>query len=163
MSNVDQPGPEPSPPPPPPASPPRNRLFAETWTLGLFSLLGLIGFIATFVLILVRSPDAQGPRALTAEEIKTLAGKPGPPGERGALGPPGPRGPAGEPGVRILRVDCTPTSCTATCAADEVLINAYCGPNHAAAVFPTEISAACRAPARGRLDLVAACAKAPRR
>jgi hypothetical protein len=138
-------------------------LLAETWTLGVFSLFGLIAFIATFVLILLRSPDAQGPRALTAEEIKSLAGKPGPPGERGALGPPGPRGPAGESGVRILRVDCTPTSCTATCAADEFLLNAYCGPNRAPAAYPTETSAACRAPARGRLDLVAACAKAPRR
>jgi hypothetical protein len=129
----------------------------------VFSLVGLIGFIATFVLILVRSPDAQGPRVLTAEEMKSLAGKPGPPGERGAAGPSGPRGPAGESGVRILRVDCTPTSCTATCAADEILINAYCGSNHAPAAYPTETSAACRAPVRGRLDLVAACAKTPRR
>jgi hypothetical protein len=137
-------------------------LLAETWTLGVFSVLGLVGFIATFALILLRSPDAQGPRALTAEEMKSLAGKPGPPGERGAPGPPGPRGPAGE-GVRIVRVDCTPTSCTATCAADEVLINAYCGASHAAAAYPTESSAMCRPPARGRLDLVAACVKAPRR
>ncbi len=163
MSNAEQPGPEPPPPPSPPPPPQRNRSVAETWTLGVFSVLGLIGFVATFALILFRSPDAQGPRTLTAEEMKSLAGKPGPPGERGALGPPGPRGPAGESGVRILRVDCTPANCTATCAADEVLLNAYCGANHAPAAYPTESSAACRAPARGRLDLVAACVKAPRR
>ena len=161
MSNIAEPGPEP-PPPPPPSPPRKSWLPAETWTLGVFSLLGLIGFIATFVLILVRS-DAPSPRALTVEEVKTFAGKPGPPGERGAPGPPGPRGPAGEPGVRILRIDCTPTNCTATCADDEVLLTAYCGVNRAAATFTTETSAACRPPARGRLDLVAACAKATRR
>jgi hypothetical protein len=100
---------------------------------------------------------------LTADEVKSLAGKPGPPGERGAAGPPGPRGAAGEAGVRILRIDCIPGGCTAECAADEVLLNAYCGANHAPAAYPTENSAACRAPVRGRIELVAACIKAARR
>jgi hypothetical protein len=126
----------------------------------VFSLIGLIGFIVTFVLIMFRSPE--GPRTITAEEMRGLAGKPGPPGERGAAGPPGPRGPAGDSSLRIVRTDCTPAGCSASCGADEVLLNAYCGPTRAPATYPTEGSAACRAPLRGRLELVVACAKTRR-
>jgi hypothetical protein len=137
--------------------------LTETWTLGVFSLVGLIGFIATFVLIVFRSPDAQVPRALTAAELQGFVGKTGPPGERGPVGPPGPRGPAGEAGVRIVRADCTAANCTAACAADEVLLNAYCGPTRAPAAYPTESSAACRVVGRGRVEVVVACLKASRR
>jgi hypothetical protein len=133
--------------------------------LGVFSLVGLIGFAATFAMVMLRSPDASAPRAPTATEAQSL-GKAGPPGERGAAGPPGPagpRGPTADAGVRILRADCGTGNCTVGCAADEVLLNAYCSPTHAPAVYPTEHSAACRPPVRGRAEVVAACVKAPRR
>ena len=54
--------------------------------LGLFSAIGLLGFIATFVLIVMRSPATPVQRALTEAEVKSLTG---PPGERGPAGPPG--------------------------------------------------------------------------
>ena len=54
------------------------------WTLGIFSALGLAGFIATFVLIVMRSPHAEVPRALSAADVQRLAG---PPGARGPAGP----------------------------------------------------------------------------
>ena len=65
MSNVEQPGPEP---------PHRRRRHYLRRGIGCLlkrgrsacsASSGLIGFIATFALILFRSPDAQGPRALT--------------------------------------------------------------------------------------------------
>ena len=42
------------------AGPERKQLWstAEVWMLGVFSVIGLIGFIATFVLIVMRSPNA---------------------------------------------------------------------------------------------------------
>jgi hypothetical protein len=138
------------------------------WTLGAFSVIGLIGFAATFAMIMLRGPDGQVQRPLTAVETQGL-NKAGPAGERGAAGPPGPagpagpRGPAGDAGVRILRADCTTGNCTVACAADEFLVNAYCTPTRAPAVYPTEQSAACRPPVRGKAEVVAACAKASRR
>jgi hypothetical protein len=134
------------------------------WTLGVFSVVGLIGFAATFAMVMLRSPDAANPRALTAAQ-----GKPGLPGDRGAAGlpgpagPAGPRGPAGDAGVRILRADCSTGNCTVACAADEFLLNAYCNPGRAPAVYPTEHSATCRPPVRGTATVVAACVKASRR
>ena len=50
---------------PPPATPrPRRWSRPEVWMLGVFSVLGLIGFVATFVLIVMRSPRCAGVRAL---------------------------------------------------------------------------------------------------
>jgi len=138
------------------------------WALGAFSVVGLIGFAATFAMIMLRGPDGSAPRALTATQAPAID-KSGPVGERGAAGPPGPagpagpRGPAGDAGVRILRADCSTGNCTVACAADEFLVNAYCTPTRAPAVYPTEQSATCRAPVRGKAEVVAACAKASRR
>ena len=79
------------------AGPERRKLWstAEVWVLGAFSVIGLIGFIATFVLIVVRSPNAPVQRTLTAAEIQRLTG---PAGERGPAGPAGPRGATGDAG-----------------------------------------------------------------
>jgi hypothetical protein len=130
------------------------------WILGLFSAGGLIGFIATFILIVMRPPETPAPRVLTEVEGQRLVG---PPGERGPAGPPGPRGAPGDPGLRILRNDCAAGNCTVECADDEVLLNAYCNPNRSPAVYPAEHSALCRAAGRGRVEVVAACLKSSRR
>jgi hypothetical protein len=139
---------------------PRSWSRPELWMLGVFSALGLIGFIATFVLIVVRSPNAPVQRALTDAEVQRLVG---PRGERGAAGPAGPRGAPGDPGLRVLRSDCATGNCTVECADDEVLLNAYCSPGRTPAAYPTEYSALCRTTGRGRVEVVAACLKASRR
>ena len=132
----------------------------DVWMLGVLSALGLIGFIATFILIVIRSPSVPVQRPLTEAEVQRLIG---PPGERGPAGPAGPRGAAGEPGLRILRSDCATGNCTVECADDEVLLNAYCNPNRTAATYPAEHSAQCRTQGRGRTEVVAACVKSSRR
>jgi hypothetical protein len=158
MPNDAQPSPVTSEAAPAPA---RTKLWAaEVWMLGAFSIIGLIGFIATFVLIMMRAPDSPVQRTLTAEEIQRLTG---PRGERGPAGPTGPRGAAGDPGLRILRGECAAGNCTVECADSEVLLNAYCNPNRTPAAFPTEHSALCRATGRGRIEVVAACLKDSRR
>jgi hypothetical protein len=88
-------------------------------------------------------------------------GAPGPAGPQGAQGDVGPRGPAGPPGtgLRIVRASCDATGCTAQCADDEVLLNAYCGAAHNPALFPTERSASCRTRNPANSPIVAACAK----
>jgi len=149
------------PPSQPYTGPERRKLWstAEVWVLGAFSVIGLIGFIATFVLIVVRSPNAPVQRALTAAEIQRLTG---PAGERGPAGPAGPRGATGDAAVRVVRADCGTGTCTAECADDEVLLNAYCSPGRTPATYPTEYSALCRPTGRGRVDAVAICVKARR-
>jgi hypothetical protein len=138
------------------------------WTLGIFSALGLVGFIATFVLIVMRSPHAEVPRALSATDVQRLAGPPGPRGPAGPAGPPGPPGPraaAGESSVRIVRADCGAGSCVAECDDDEILLSAYCSPNRpVAAYYPSEHSASCRLGAArgGHFEVVAACVRAKR-
>ena len=156
---------EQTPPPPLPQPHPLRRWSTtEVWTLGLFSIVGLIGFLATFVLIMVRTPSSDMARSLSPAEIARLAGPPGERGPSGPSGPPGSRGPAGDAGVRILRIDCATGNCTAECTDDEILLNAYCSPGRTPVTFPTEHSAACRAAAaRGKVEVVAACIKASRR
>src|ERR1700704_4938789 len=72
----------------------------------------------------------------------------GPQGPQGEQGPPGPAGPPGAPGassqVRIVRVPCDATTCSAQCNPDEVLWLAYCGNARNAAVYPNDGSATCR-------------------
>jgi hypothetical protein len=138
----------------------------EVWALGAFSAVGLLGFAATFVLIVARGPDAQSAsRPFTAAELpRDAASQPGPRGERGPPGAAGPRGSAGDAGVRILRSDCDTGNCTVACDNDEVLLTAHCGVGRAPASYPTEHSALCRsAVGRARVEVVAACVKASRR
>ena len=146
----------------PPAVPDRKSLWstAELWQLGAFSVIGLLGFIATFVLIVMRAPDSPVPRTLSDAEIQRLTG---PPGARGPAGPAGPRGAAGDLGLRILRSDCATGNCTVECADGEVLLTAYCNPNRTPAAYPTEHSALCRTVGRGRIEVVATCLKDSRR
>jgi len=149
------------PPNRPYTGPERRKLWstAEVWVLGAFSIIGLIGFIGTFVLIMMRAPNAPVQRTLTAAEIQRLTG---PAGERGPAGPAGPRGAPGDAAVRVVRADCGIGNCTAECAADEVLLNAYCSPGRTPAVYPSENGALCRPTGRGRIEAVAVCAKARR-
>jgi hypothetical protein len=138
----------------------RKKLWSTSEVvLGAFSVIGLIGFIATFVLIMLRAPNAPVQRTLTAAEIQRLTG---PAGERGPVGPAGPRGATGDAAVRIVRSECGTGNCIAECANDEVLLNAYCNPGRTPAVYPTETSTLCRPTGRGRVDAVAICMKARR-
>jgi hypothetical protein len=144
---------------------PRRRLWsgAEVWLLGVFSVIGAVGFIVTFALLMMRGPSDTAARAMSAEQVKSLAG---PAGERGPPGPPGApgaRGPAGDTAIRVVRVDCSLTgNCTAECAGDEILLSAYCSPTRGPVVYPSEQSAACRLVARGKVEVVAACLKTRR-
>ena len=148
----------------PAAAPGRKKLWsaAEVWLLGAFSIIGLIGFIATFVLVMLRAPNAPVQRTLTAAEIQRLTG---PAGERGPVGPAGPVGPRGANGdaaVRVVHGDCGTGNCIAECANDEVLLSAYCSPGRGPAIYPTETSALCRPIGRVRSDATAICVRARR-
>ena len=111
-------------------------------------------------------PGPQGPKGDAGPP-----GPPGPKGETGAAGAPGPQGPqglAGAPGpassIRILRLNCAPTTCIAECNPDEILVSAYCGPNRKAATFLTERSASCGVvPSTSNSPLTAVCASAQTR
>lgn len=144
------------------AAPARRKLWstAEVWILGAFSIIGLIGFAATFVLIMMRAPNSPVERTLSDAEVARLTGARG---ERGPAGPAGPRGVAGDAGVRIVRSDCATGACTAECADDELLLHAYCAPNRTPAAYPSERSALCRAVPRVKVEAVAACVKISRR
>ena len=156
MTSAEQPG--------PPVEQPRRWSTPDVWMLGLFSVIGLVGFIATFALIVYRSPDAQVPRALTDVEMRGFTGPRGPAGERGPAGPTGAAGPRGDSGIRIVRTDCSVGSCMAECNGDEVLLTAYCSPNHTPAAYPSEQSASCRTQGvRAKVEVVAACVKASHR
>jgi len=88
-------------------------------------------------------------------------GSAGPKGDTGPAGPAGPKGdtgqagPAGSVGIRVVRSDCTSSSCTIECNENEVLVTAYCGPNRSPALFSKERSASCGPP---DIPLVAVCA-----
>ena len=143
-----------------PSAPPlRKRMWStdEVWMLGAFSAIGLIGFIATFILLMVRSPNEPVQRTLTAAEVQRLTGP------QGARGPAGPAGLRGDAGLRTLRNDCTAGNCTVECAGDEVLLTAYCSPGRTPAAYPTEQSALCRTTGRTKVEVVAVCLKDARR
>jgi hypothetical protein len=144
--------------------PERKKLWsaAEVWLLGAFSVIGLIGFIATFVLIMRRAPDAPVQRTLTPAEIQRLTGPAGERGPAGPAGPAGPRGATGDAAVRVVRGDCGTGNCIAECANDEVLLSAYCSPGRGPAIYPTETSALCRPIGRVRSDATAICVRARR-
>jgi Collagen triple helix repeat (20 copies) len=90
-------------------------------------------------------------------------GVPGPPGPQGPPGPAGPMGPRGEqgppsPSIRVIRKECLAGNCNVSCRADEVLVNAYCGPTRGAATFLGERAVSCGVEARpGESPLVAVC------
>src|SRR6516165_1732159 len=123
-----------------------------------------IGLIIAFSLCLAGC--GQGPQGPKGE-----AGAAGPPGEKGEPGPPGPAGPRGEAGppgpsgptgsaaantLRVVRIDCGTSACTAACNQDEVLVTAYCGPRRSAVTLVNERSASCLS---RNGPLVAVCAK----
>ena len=101
--------------------------------------------------------------AITLVVGVAACGPQGPQGPQGEQGPPGPAGPAGPPGtssqVRIVRVPCDATTCSAQCNPDEVLWLAYCGNARNAAVYPNDVSATCRARAPANNPLVISCVK----
>jgi hypothetical protein len=61
----------------------------------------------------------------------------------------------------VLRSNCDVAGCSVECAADEILVTAYCGPRRNAAVFPNERSASCRARGAANTPLTGVCAKGP--
>jgi len=132
----------------------------SVWLLAALSLFGLIGFVVAFGLIIARtapSPNA----APSAGTPPVAAAQSGPQGERGPAGPPGPRGPTGDPGIRLVRMDCSTGNCTVGCDDDEVILTAHCGAGRPQASFPNERSALCRSQSRTKVEIVAACLKAP--
>jgi hypothetical protein len=99
-------------------------------------------------------------------------GPPGPAGAKGDTGQnglPGPQGPAGAQGpagpasaLRVVRQACQDTTCTATCAEDEVLVSAYCGPQRGPVTMLNERSVTCGVvPNPANSPLVAVCVRAP--
>jgi hypothetical protein len=63
--------------------------------------------------------------------------------------------------MRVMRVNCDTSTCTATCNSDEVLVTAYCGPGRAAPVVVNEKSASCPSRRAAASPFVAMCVKAP--
>jgi hypothetical protein len=143
----------------------RRRSSVGVWLLGLLSAIGIIGFLATFVLILMRvsDPETVLSRSFTRAPQQGTQGERGAPGPIGPPGAMGPAGPAGDPGIRIVRPDCPTGTCALECGEDEILLVAYCGAGRAPSVAQNERSALCRSSVRARAEVVAACAKAPRR
>jgi hypothetical protein len=60
--------------------------------------------------------------------------------------------------IRVVRIDCGTSACTAACNQDEVLVTAYCGPRRSAVTLVNERSASCPRGA-GTSPLVTDCAK----
>jgi hypothetical protein len=157
-------------------APRRNWASPEVWLLGAMGILGLVGFVVAFSLIMARTtvdpqaaaqgvPRVQAPGAVQSSVTPQQqgVGQPGPPGPPGPTGPPGPRGAAGDAGIRIVRLVCNTGDCTLQCEADEVLLTAHCGVGRTQAIYPTETSALCRSRSTARVEVVAACVRATRR
>jgi len=127
-----------------------------------------IGLIIAFSLCLTRCGQGpQGPQGevgaahLAKRGNQGRRGQPVLRGEKGEAGPPGPSGPAASAAVntlRVVRIDCGTSACTAACNQDEVLVTAYCGPRRSAVTLVNERSASCPRGA-GTSPLVAVCAK----
>jgi hypothetical protein len=85
----------------------------------------------------------------------------GPPGPQGPAGPQGAQGPAGPPGspIRIVRTSCDRSGCEIECAADEILLNAFCGPRRTTAAFAAERAASCRRHDPADNPLIAVCVR----
>jgi hypothetical protein len=140
---------------------PRRWSSPEIWTLGVFSVIGILGFLATFVLIVARSSDPQN--AMSRPVMgppQQVQGERGPPGPPGPPGPVGPRGTQGEAGVRVIRPDCPTGTCNLECNEDEILLIAHCGAGRLPTIYQNERVALCRSSVRAKADVVAACVKA---
>lgn len=88
------------------------------------------------------------------------AGDNGAPGSQGPAGPQGPPGPASQ--MRVIRQNCSTSTCTATCGEEEVLVSAYCGAGRLAPNYLTERSVSCGVvPNADHSPLVAVCLSAP--
>ena len=111
--------------------------------MGAF-LVGVV-FVA---LVLAGCSDSTKEASDSTKEVnvaKGEAGEKGIPGEKGEPGPPGPPGPKGDPGTAgtTLRI-VAPQSASASCEADEVLVNAYCtGTFNAYPLVPLSNGARC--------------------
>jgi hypothetical protein len=111
--------------------------------------------------------------AIALAGLLTGCGPGGPRGPKGEQGPPGPTGPRGDPGppgppgptvaIRVVRADCDARSCRVQCGEDEMLLTAYCGPNHNPAVVLIGRTATCRNPVPANSPIIAACARMPPR
>ncbi len=107
------------------------------------------------------TPGVQGPPGPQGAEgapgpmgPQGIPGLQGPPGPRGEAGPPGPPGNAG---IRQVRQDCVEDrDCLASCAEDEIAINAFC-PKKAPAVLNSLREISCGS--GNQFTMVAFCAK----
>ena len=144
---------------------PRRRSSLEVWMLGIFSVIGIVGFLATLVLILMRAGDSQNllSRPVMRMPLQGAQGERGPSGPIGPAGPMGPAGPAGDPGIRIVRPDCPTGTCNLECNEDEILLIAHCGTGRLPTLYTSERGALCRSSVRAPAAVVAACVKTSRR
>jgi hypothetical protein len=149
----------------------RRQLTLGEWTLGGLAAAGLIAVTVTFAMVFhqnfIGRTSATPERATSSAPAATpgsavgAKGDQGPRGERGPPGPPGPRGPPGDAGIRIIRQDCPGGNCDVRCDNSEVLLTAYCGIGRTPAVYTSDSSAICRSRTTARVQVVAACVKAP--
>ena len=135
-----------------------------------FSIGLALGVAACDIPGLKGEPGPQGPSGAAGPP-----GPPGPPGQPGPPGPPGPTGPAGataavgqtgstdlhdsSPAVRLVRANCTTTTCSAQCNQEEEAVVAYCGPGRNPTLYSNERSATCRARTPANNPLVFVCIK----
>jgi hypothetical protein len=148
-----------------------RQLTLGEWALGALGALGLAGVAFTLGFVLnqnfvnpTSAAPERGQAAASAAQTATPGvafGVKGDPGPRGEPGPPGPRGPAGDAGIRILRQDCPGGNCDVRCDDNEVLLTAYCGIGRTPAVYTSDSSAICRSRTTAKVQVVAACVKAP--
>jgi len=94
------------------------------------------------------SQGERGPAGPRGEKGETgplgPIGQGGPPGRPGPQGPQGPAGPPGQgTSIRVERSECFSPGCVIACRERELLLSAYCGPERAPAIFPSENSASC--------------------
>jgi hypothetical protein len=150
-----------------------RQLTLGEWVLVGLGALGLAGIAFTFGWALnqnfinptsaaVESARTDAPGSVQTGAPRVVFGAKGDPGPKGEAGPPGPRGPAGDAGIRILRQDCPGGNCNVRCDDDEVLLTAYCGIGRTPAVYTSDSSAICSSRTTARVQVVAACVKAPR-
>jgi hypothetical protein len=137
----------------------------EIWMLGIFSVIGIVGFLATFVLILARTSDHQGAmsRPIMRVPQQGVAGERGPAGPAGPPGPRGEQGLAGDAGIRLVRPECPTGTCNLSCNDDEILLIAHCGAGRLPTVYQNERTALCRSSIRAPAEVVAACVKSSKK
>jgi hypothetical protein len=135
-------------------SPVAGATFKGVWSRALRALPRVNAVHVAVALIVI---------GLAGSVITWDQGLKGPMGDRGPPGAKGPTGDAGPPsttsGIRIVRSNCSETSCQVQCRESEMLLIAYCGPKRNTAITPSERAARCGVTGPANSPLVAVCAQ----